>query len=143
MATLLPSYTLDLVHLPLRGPKLSGQCAVAMITKFDLEFVVNVGFMGYSGEATADDQRMALKNLGGAVHLANKEFVIKSWEELPADEIALVGLRHQGAHYWIVWNPYVKKAFMDPSLLSASDRLPRYLQDVGALPSIYIPVYFT
>lgn len=137
-----PETTFDHVHLPLRAPKLSGQCATAIVTQFDLEFTVNVGFMGYGGDATPDDIRMALKNLGGLIHAGHTDRAIAAWDELPRDEVALVAMRHQSSFYWIVWNPYALKSYFDPSLLSPSKVLPQYLQDVRATPTLYLPVYF-
>lgn len=138
-----PEATLDHVHLPLRAPKLSGQAVTAIVTRFDLEFTVNVGFMGYGGEAAPDDIRMALRNLGSLVHAGHTNREIKSWDELPRDEVALVAMRHNGSFYWIVWNPYAIKAFMDPALLSPTKQLPQYLQDLRSAPTLYLPVYFT
>lgn len=143
MASLLPTYPIDLVHLPLRATKLSGHCAVAMLSHYDdLEFIVNVAFTGYNGDAGVDDIRMALKNLGNHVKLAHQEVPMKAWDGLPKHEIALVGLRSGGSTYWIVWNPYVKRAFLDPSLLSPVEKVPRYLIDNDLTPSLYFPVSF-
>lgn len=144
MATLLPHYDLSLVHLPLRAPQLSGHCAVACLTHYDdLEFVANVGFMSYLGATSADDIRMALKNLGGSVHLAHVERPISAWDKLPVDEISLVGCRHRNESYWLVWNPYISTPFFDPSLLRPQKTLPLYLSELDAKPSVLLPVHFT
>ena len=143
MTHLNPNVLLEHVHLPLRAPKLSGQCAAAIVTRFDLDFTVRAGFQGYIGDATPDDIRMALRNLGGMVHVGHTDREIKAWSDLPCDEIALVALRHHTVFYWLVWNPYAVKGYFDPSLLHPSKALPQYLQELRSVPSLYLPVYFT
>jgi len=142
MATNIPSRTFDLVHLPLREPKLSGHCIVSMLTGFDLAFTTNVGFRAYRGETNPDDLRMAAINMGRLVSFSPRDFDIEAFEELPSDEVCAVALRHNGSFYWLLYNPFSLNTWLDPSLLYPCEVLPKYLRELHASPSLYVPVGF-